>query len=153
MVGIMRMGDVDEAGGWLGEVRVTGGLGLGGAFDVVLPGLELLVGLTPELLSEVVAVGMVVVEVEVDESDIDALTEEPGSGPVGDAWVPEPVSSGPTSISICRLAGRVGWIYTRVAALGSKMVTRKVEAAWAVQAEGKRSCPMKYPGSCSPCRL
>lgn len=92
MVGIMSVGDVEEAGGPLGEVRVTGGLGLTGDFDVVLVDLELDVEEElPDAESEVI---IVIVGVEV--SGVDVLTEVV-SDTVGVTWLTEVVSSGPTS--------------------------------------------------------
>lgn len=93
MVGIMSVGDVEEAGGRLGEVRVTGGLGLTGNFDVVVVELELDDDDEElDLESE-----FVVVVVDVDVSDVDVLTEVV-SVTVGVAWLTEAVPSGPTPI-------------------------------------------------------
>lgn len=92
MVGIMSVGDVEEEGGRLGEVRVTGGLTLTADFDVIAAELELDVDEEVVLESEVV---VVVLEVEV--SDVDLLTEMV-SDIVGVAWLTEVVSSRPTSI-------------------------------------------------------
>lgn len=93
MVGIISVGDVEEAGGLLGEVRVTAGLGLTGDFDVVLVELELD---ADEEILDLESEGIVVV-MEVEVSGVDVLTEVV-SDTVGVTWLTEVVSSGPTSI-------------------------------------------------------